>query len=68
MRAELTWIPALTAREVRMEAADKTAGRHWTGPAGCWCESRHQAGEALTLAAPVWDESRRAEPIAAVAG
>jgi hypothetical protein len=39
--------------------ADEFESRHWTGPAGCWCETRHQEGEAgLTLAAPPWDESR----------
>jgi hypothetical protein len=61
---DMTWQPALTAAEVRMETADKAEGRHWEWSGSCWCGKRHQAGEGLTLVAPPWDGSRHAEPIA----
>lgn len=63
----LTYRPLLTRREVEFEAADKREGRHWLWAGDCWCGVRHQAGERLTFAAPVWDESRDAEFVAAVA-
>lgn len=58
----LAWQPALTAMEVRMEAADEAAGRHWSGPDGCWCDEFHHQTDAvpLVLVAPPWDKSRRA--------
>lgn len=50
--------PALTMREIRLEALDKDKGRHW--PRGrCWCGKGHDNGETgLTLVAPPWDEER----------
>jgi hypothetical protein len=60
----LVWQPALTAAEVRMEAADMAGDRHWDWPGSCWCGRRHQAGEGLTLVAPPWNRSRWREPVA----
>lgn len=63
----LTFRPLLTRREVWLEAADKRGARHWLWAGDCWCRRQHQAGEGLVFAAPVWDESREAEMVAAVA-
>ena len=67
----LVWQPALTATEVRLEAADKAEGRHWDWPGSCWCGERHQTADGLamvrpglTLAEPPWNRSRWREPVA----
>ena len=58
----LTYRPLPTLREIRIEVSDAEAGRHWSGPAGCWCDARHLADdEGLTLILPPWDESRSIE-------
>jgi hypothetical protein len=65
----LVW-PAMTATEVRMEAADMAGDRHWDWPGACWCDERHQTregslrGTTVTLIAPPWNRSRWREPVA----
>lgn len=63
----LTHRPLLARREVDLESADKREDRHWLWAGDCWCGKQHQPGEGLTFAAPVWDESRDAEMVPAVA-
>lgn len=54
----MTGIPPLTMSEIRLAARDKQEKRHWPGP-WCWCEARHEDGEAgLALTAPPWSEKR----------
>jgi hypothetical protein len=66
---DLAWQPAMTATEVRMEAADKAGGRHWDWDGDCWCGRRHRAVSfGLVLVDPPWCPSRRsAEAGSAVA-
>jgi hypothetical protein len=70
---DMTWQPALTAAEVRMETADKAGDRHWDWPGACWCDERHQTAEGslrgttVTLVRPPWDAARGAESVGAVA-
>lgn len=56
----VTGTPALTMREIRLEAADKGSGRHWSH--ACWCEVRHEGNDGgLTLVPPPWDVTRDGE-------
>lgn len=61
----MTWPVAPNIAESRLADADKRAHRHWLFDGRCWCGLRHRAGEAFTLTAPPWDESRRVGSAAA---